>query len=375
MRINIAMGPWFPVPAIEGGAVHRRLQAIAEVFADRGHQVTMLCRSHPQQPASEIINGVKYLRRGGFPQSNNINLDLVKDLIYALTTFPTLPAGDILLINDFWLPVFAPWKPGIGKIVFGAARFPKGQYWLYRKTDFFIPVSQAIAKAIEKQYPAAQQKIQVINNNIDCEIFSPPVIPRQSDKQKTILYVGRIHPEKGLDLLLKAFGILSQKILQVKLKIIGPYQVNQGGGGENYLASLKKQALELPSVEFCEPIFNPHQLVKVYHQADLFCYPSLAEKGESFGVAPLEAMATGLVPIVSSLDCFKDFIQSEKTGYFFDHRSCDRADNLANTLEFALTNWHQTTTMSLSAAKKALEFSQKNIANKYLDVFDRLTSK
>ena len=373
MRINIAMGPWFPVPAIEGGAVHRRLQGVAEVFAAKGHQVTILCRSHPKQPSSEIINGVHYLRRGGFPQSTNIKLDLVKDLIYALTTFPTLPTGDILMINDFWLPVFAPWKPSVGKIVFGAARFPKRQYWLYQQTDLFIAVSQAIAKAIEKQYPAAKKRIQVINNNIDCKIFSPPVIPRKSDEQKTILYVGRIHPEKGLDLLLTSFSIVIHKIPEVRLKIIGPYQENQGGGGESYLASLKQQAQGLP-VEFCEPIFEPNKLADVYRQADLFCYPSLAETGESFGVAPLEAMATGLVPIVSNLDCFKDFIEAETTGYYFDHRSSDKAINLANALEFAVTNWNQTQQMGLNAVKKAMEFSQETIANKYLNVFSKLLS-
>ena len=371
MRINIAMGPWFPVPAIDGGAVHRCWQSIAEAFAIKGHQVTMLCRSHPQQPASETINGVRYVRSGGFPQSTNIKLDLIKDLIYAFSTFPSLPSGDILMINDFWLPVFAPWKPGVGKIVFGAARFPKKQYWLYQQTDLFVAVSQAIAKAIEQQYPKAQKRIQTINNNIDCKIFSPPIIPRQSDKQKTILYVGRIHPEKGLDLLLKSFALITKIHPETKLKIIGPYREYQGGGGEHYLTQLKDRARGLP-VEFCEPIFEPNKLADVYRQADLFCYPSLAEKGESFGVAPLEAMATGLVPIVSNLDCFKDFIEAEKTGYFFDHRSSDKVVNLAKTLKTALTNWSITKQMGTNAANKAKEFSQENIANKYLELFENL---
>jgi glycosyltransferase involved in cell wall biosynthesis len=40
----------------------------------------------------------------------------------------------------------------------------------------------------------------------------------------------------------------------------------------------------------------------------MFVYPCLAEQGETFGLAPLEAVACGAVPIVSDLSCFGDFI-------------------------------------------------------------------
>ncbi|MEO1432453.1 MAG: glycosyltransferase family 4 protein, partial [Cyanobacteria bacterium J06633_8] len=335
------------------------------------HQVTIFCRSYPNQPQNEVINGVRYIRSGGFPQSPNIWLDLLKDLIYALQNFPNLPPADILVINDFWLPVFAALRPKVGKIVINANRFPKGQYPLYARTASFTAASKAISDAIAQQYPAAISRLKVIPNPINTRAFSPPISTRPTRENKTILYVGRIHPEKGIHLLLDAFAILFKQFSQVKLKILGPFKENQGGGGENYLRTLKAKIQGLP-IEFLEPIFDQYKLAEAYHSADLFCYPSLAEKGESFGVAPLEAMATGLVPIVSNLACFRDFIEEGKTGYFFDHRSTNAVQNLSEAFASAIMNWEITHKMGVKAVQKAQEFSYKKIADLYLDEFEQL---
>lgn len=371
MIISIATGPWLPVPPIQGGAVHRRWQGLAEEFAKKNHQVRIVCRAYPGQPPTEIINGVTYLRKGGFSQSTNIKIDLIKDLVYALTTLPHLPPSDILVINDFWLPVFAPLRSQLGKIVINCARFPKGQYWLYARTDKFYATSNAVKKAILEEFPSAANRLNVIPNTIDTKTFSPVNKPKLTKEETLILYVGRIHPEKGIHLLLDAFSILSKVIDKIKLRIIGPFEEHQGGGGEVFLKKLKFQSQGL-NVEFLDPIFDVKKLADAYRQADLFCYPSLAEKGESFGVAPLEAMASGLVPVVSDLACFRDFITEDKTGYFFDHRSSEAAKNLATVLKAALDNIEKTNEISINAIRKASYFSYENVASMYLASFEEL---
>lgn len=374
MKISIVTGPWFPVPTLQGGAVPRRWQGVAEEFAAKGHQVTLLCRSYQGQPQQETINGVKYVRHSGFPQSRSIAWDLLKDFAYALAMVPVLPRADILVINDFWLPVFAALRPDAGQLVINAARFPKGQYRLYANAARFVVPSQAIQDAIAHQYPAATPRIRVIPNPINTRVFFPHSIPRPAKENKTILYVGRVHPEKGIHLLLDAFTFLSKQFPKVKLRILGPVKESQGGGGDDYLSTLKAQAQGF-SVEFLPPIFDLDKLADAYRDADLFCYPSLAEKGESFGVAPLEAMATGLVPIVSDLACFRDFIEEGQTGYFFDHRSLDAAKNLATTLASAIRNEEITAQMAVKAVQHAAEFSYEKIAVLYLQDFETLLKK
>jgi glycosyltransferase involved in cell wall biosynthesis len=371
VNISIATGPWLPIPTVQGGAVPRIWQGLAEEFAARGHQVKMLCRSYPGQPHTEFIRGVEYIRWGGFPQSPNVYVDLLKDLLYALLFFPKLPTADILVINDFWLPVFAALRPKVGKIVINANRFPKGQYQLYARTTFFAAASQAIQDAIAQQYPTAIPRMRVIPNPIDTQIFSPSPLAKKIRQEKVILYVGRLHPEKGIHLLLDAFAILSKQLPHVKLRIVGPAKGYQGGGGEDYLKILKLKATRL-NVDFLGPIFDLPQLVNVYQDADLFCYPSLAEKGESFGVAPLEAMATGLVPVVSELACFKDFIKDHETGYFFNHRTPQAAENLAFILASAISKWEVTCAMSTKARQIAQEYSYEKVAEFYLKDFEMI---
>jgi glycosyltransferase involved in cell wall biosynthesis len=80
------------------------------------------------------------------------------------------------------------------------------------------------------------------------------------------------------------------------------------------------------------PEFSETTLASVYRHINIFCYPSIAEKGETFGVAVAEAMAAGSVPVVSDLACFKDFIRSGENGLSFDHTAPDAAARFAAAL-------------------------------------------
>src|SRR5712691_10544653 len=103
--------------------------------------------------------------------------------------------------------------------------------------------------------------------------------------------------------------------------IVGPTGTRLCGGGEGYLTSLQSAAGKGEGkISFTGPIFDPGELASVFRKARLFIYPSLSERGESFGLAPLEAMADGCAVLVSNLDCFQDFIRDGQTGFVFDHR-------------------------------------------------------
>ncbi len=99
--------------------------------------------------------------------------------------------------------------------------------------------------------------------------------------------------------------------------MVVPAESKYGGGGEEFLSKRQKQAGEMPGgmeVEWVGPVFEPRRLHGYYREASLFVYPSLAEKGETFGLAPLEAMAQGCPAVVSGLECFRDFIEDGVNG-------------------------------------------------------------
>ncbi|MBF2097693.1 MAG: glycosyltransferase family 4 protein [Gloeomargaritaceae cyanobacterium C42_A2020_066] len=370
MHIAILTGPLLPVPAVQGGAVPRLWQGLAEVFVQRGHPVTLYCRSYPGQPAQETLKGVTYRRWGGFSQSRAVTRDLALDLIYSTGLMPQIHPADIVILNNFWLPALLPrLRPNIGRIVVNANRYPKGQYRFYGRVDRVAAASQAIAAAIVEQAPNLAGRVQVFANPLDTTVFSPPSAGRPPRDTKTLLYVGRLHPEKGVHRLLEAFQILSPRHPDLKLQIVGPSAEAQGGGGEQYLAQLKQLAAGRP-VAFLPPVFDIHALAKIYQAADLFCYPSLAERGEAMPVAPLEAMATGLVPVVPNFACFADYIHPNQTGLVFDNQRSTPA--LVEVLDQALGNWPHTLSMGQQAYVKAQTFSYAAIAEQYLAVFTAL---
>jgi glycosyltransferase involved in cell wall biosynthesis len=190
-------------------------------------------------------------------------------------------------------------------------------------------------------------------------------------REKYILYVGRIHPEKGLLLLMNAFSrLVSSGISGWKLLIVGPWEFKHGGGGRAYYEKLRYASHG--SVEFTGPVFDEHRLNEYYDKAAFFVYPSLAEKGEAFGLSPLEAMARGCPALVSSLDCFKDFIQADYDGWVFNHRGPDAKRNLESSMREIISNSAVREIVSRNALATANQFTIDRIASLYLEDFEKL---
>ncbi len=374
MRIAIVTGPFLPAPPAPCGAVERIWHELAGEFATRGHQVTVLCRGHEDQSPNETIHAIRFIRRTRFKRSRRLWWDLVRDLLYSCRMLPLVPPSDIVVTNSFWLPILLPLlRRRVGKIVVNVARMPKGQIGWYRRVDRLAAVSNAVRQEITLQCPDAAPLTKVIPNPIDTDIFAPSDRVFRSRRPHVILYAGRIHPEKGIDLLLRGFRRLHDLRQDVVLRILGPAAIEQGGGGREYMARLRGLAAGLP-VEFLPPTFNKIELVETYRASSLFCYPSLAEQGESFGLAPLEAMATGLVPVVSDLSCFQDFVQDGRTGVVFDHRAPDAPDHLAAAFGRLLDDPEAYARMSAAGVRLAQDFSKERIAAFYLKDFEELLS-
>jgi glycosyltransferase involved in cell wall biosynthesis len=372
MRITIVTGPLYPVPPAPCGAVERLWHALAEEFARRGHAVTILCRGHETQAADETINGVRFVRRTRFARTGKIGVDLAKDLAYSLRMAAALPPADVTVTNAFWLPFLAGLlRRGTGKLVVAVHRYPKHQMRLYYKADRFAVVSTAIRNEIAVQFPSAGDRVRVFPNPIDTSVFVPPERPRTFDGEKAVVYTGRVHPEKGIHLLVDAFGRLHASMPETRLRVVGPTEVGSGGGGEDYLRSLKQKAGSLP-VEFLGPVYDRRRLAELLWSGHCYTYPSMAPQGEALPVAPIEAMATGLVPVVSDMTCFDDYLVDGETGYRFDYRGEGAAVRLAEALRKVLADPAGAAAVGANAARKAATFSNANVAETYLRDFESL---
>ncbi|WP_247237846.1 glycosyltransferase family 4 protein [Telluribacter sp. SYSU D00476] len=352
-----------------GGAVEKRWYAMSKMFGIKGHEVTYISRKVPELSEREIEGNIQHIRIKGYDTpASGIKLKYL-DLLYTIRAQKYLKDDfDVIISNTFWAPILLPQAKKKVCMV-DVARFPKGQMPLYKQAAVLRANSNVIVEAIKKELPdVSGNKVVMIPNPL-------PFVPSEevdfSIKKDKILYVGRIHQEKGLDLLIRAHKLLHP---DTKLELVGPWEVAAGGGGKEYLDRLKKLSAGA-NVEFIGPVYDTNQLNQFYREASLFVYPSVAEKGETFGLAPLEAMAWGCVPIVSDLACFKDFIIAEKNGLTFDHRSDTAISQLSEILHTLLADQVYRYNLATEAIKVRVTHSVSYIADQFLAEFERIQSK
>jgi glycosyltransferase involved in cell wall biosynthesis len=150
--------------------------------------------------------------------------------------------------------------------------------------------------------------VAVIPNGIDV-----PELPIKSAvRGKTIrqvLHLGRIHPKKGIDRLLRAWSLIDEYQDNWELRIIGPSE----GGHTQELQALAQQ-LKVRNVHFEGPIYGDAKS-RAYAQADLFILPTLHE---NFGMVVAEALAQG-TPVISTKGAPWEGLISEHCGWWIEH--------------------------------------------------------
>jgi glycosyltransferase involved in cell wall biosynthesis len=369
MKITIVLGAFFPVPPTMGGAVEKAWFALAREFATHGHEVTMISRAMPGLARDETVDGVRYLRVSGFDTPRSLLWLKMLDLFYSLRVRRVLPPADILVTNAFWLPILVR-DSSRGKIYVHVGRYPKGQMRFYRHAARLQAPSSEIANAIAREAPSLADKAIAIP--YPAPQAATNEAPPLEAREKIVLFVGRVHPEKGVHLLIDAFVRLAgNELADWKLMIVGPSEVGQGGGGQDYVARLRRAAANTP-VEFRGPIFNEAQLAAEFRRARIFVYPSLADRGETFGLAPLEAMSHGCAVLVSNLACFRDFVVDKETGFVFDQNANDPVASLVSALSSAAGDPIRLARVTQGGLRKSEEFSLARVAERFLADFHEL---
>lgn len=154
-----------------------------------------------------------------------------------------------------------------------------------------------------------KQAVAIIPNGIDVPEFAK----KERRDFRTLLFLGRIHPKKGVDLLLRAWAGIMDRSPDWRLLVVGTdtgYDV-QGG----YLVQMKALAakLKLKRLEFVGPLYGETKW-SAYREADLFVLPT---HSENFGMTVAEALAAGTPAIVTKGAPWQG-LQTYRAGWWID---------------------------------------------------------
>jgi glycosyltransferase involved in cell wall biosynthesis len=386
MRITIVGGFFLPMPPVSGGATEKSWSNLAREFAAQGHAVTVISRRWRNLPDDENVEGIHHHRLPGWDHRRSLWQNLLLDFWWSWRVFFQLPVADIVVVNAVALPIWLGWlQPKAGRVVIMTGRMPKGQYRHYRHVARVLAASSYVRDRVIAENPALTAVSQIWGYPINWQLLdqsqvgAPPGLPEVDPAEIVIGYVGRIHEEKGLLLLAEALQFLQHKsaVPPWRLLLCGPVDVARGGSGSAFRGQLlQRLSRAMPANRFhlLDPQFNERTLAGVYRRIAVFCYPSMAAQGETFGVAVAEAMAVGAVPVVSNLACFTDFVRDGENGVVFDHTAADAASRLAAALEQLLRDAPQRRRLGQAAKADVRRYDYRDYATALLADFAQLTA-
>jgi glycosyltransferase involved in cell wall biosynthesis len=174
-----------------------------------------------------------------------------------------------------------------------------------RHAECFHATSESEYKDIRRL--GFHQPVAIIPNGIDI----PQLPEKKKSSLRTLLFLGRIHPVKGLDLLLPAWKQVQAHFSDWQLVIVGSDDDYYGKNG--YLKEMcdLSNKLDLKRIKFVGELYGSDKL-QAYCDADLFILPSYSE---NFGVTVAEALSSG-TPAITTRGTPWEEIQSHQAGWW-----------------------------------------------------------
>jgi glycosyltransferase involved in cell wall biosynthesis len=219
-------------------------------------------------------------------------------------------------------------------------------------------------EASEVSAEIAMHRAAVIALPIEREIGEADELRRafpQIQNKRVILFLSRIDPKKGIELLLDAFAKVSQQLSGVALVIAGK-------GEANYTAALRQRSKELKIDN--NVIWAGHLegalKAAAFAAADVFVLPSYSE---NFGIAAGEAMACGIPTIVTEGVAVSEEIRANEAGIVIS----TEAHEVASAIYRMLTDLELAGRLSANAKRLAAgRYSLEAIGAQLRNLYDRI---
>lgn len=307
MKVLMICTEKLPVPPIRGGAIQSYIAGVSPMLS-KHHDITILGITDPELPSQQKVDNITYVRVPG----------RVLD-IYLKGVISYLSENSFDIIHVFNRPrLIAP----IRQVA------PNARIILSMHNDMFLPekidpveaptaieqveriitVSNYVGRTIVDLYPQAADKVKTIYSGVDVKRYIPATpdtvrkereeLRRQFQLQskQVILFVGRLSPKKGVDILVRSMNGLADKHKDCALVLVGSKWYSDDEISD-YVAYVRALAARSPIPVITTGFVHADQVHKWFWTGDVFVCPSQWE--EPLARVHYEAMAAGL-PIITT---------------------------------------------------------------------------
>ena len=236
---------------------------------------------------------------------------------------------------------------------------------LARHTDLIVAFTPLEKENLRHLFGLQDDRVVTVPCGVDTDLFRPvdaSLLKRDLglDGRHVLLFVGRLEPLKGVDLVISTLAIMDCRD-RLHLLVVGG---DPSGRELQRLQSLARQLGVERNVTFLGRVEH-HQLPAFYSLADVCVVPSYYE---SFGLAALEAMACGTPVVAYRTGGVPYVVQHTRTGYLVTWRC---PEPFANCLEALLFNPSLKREMGRSARTWARTLSWGRVARRMDHAYQR----
>jgi len=253
----------------------------------------------------------------------------------------------------------------------------EGERLTLRLAERIVAATPAELAQLQWLYQAEARKIVVIPPGVDLSRFYP--IPADEAKayigvppcDRVLLFVGRIEPLKGLDVLIQAIALLRRQGIEVCLTVIGGDPEPPPDLRDEEMKRLQSICQQHGLTDLVAFLGRRSQdtLPYYYSAAEAVVVPS---HYESFGMVALEAMACGTPVVASQVGGLAFLIQDGVTGFTVP---VDEPQALAQRLAQLLSDEELRRRMGKQAAEFARQYSWELIAQRILQLYQEVVSE
>jgi len=310
MKVAVIIDTWFP--AIGGGQINA--WEISKRLAQQGVEIDIITRNNGQDKLERVKNLYVYKLGTKVSPQNTLS-----KIIFLLRSFIFISRGKYDLVHAH------AFLPGItARLLMVFKGIPA--IFIVHGTSIGTNLNNIFSSWLEKfiltkilysaQITVSQDFLKIKNINKNISYIPNGVDTADFDKIKvskfknpTLIFVGRLHPQKNLSTLIDALNTVKTKIPEINLLIVGK------GREEPKLREKVKYLRLQKNIKFLGEVIGK-DLIRLYKSSHIFILPSIYE-GQPLTL--LEAWAAKLPVIVSKTGDCQYLVKKGKNGYLINN--------------------------------------------------------